>query len=105
RARGADAPMADGPPARTGDAVPRDRRARADLDGDRDPRRPVAAARRPPLTPRTRPPREGPAVTAAFSRAGADGRLKLAVPAKGRTSEPAPGRVAHRGPALEAPHC
>jgi ATP phosphoribosyltransferase len=40
-------------------------------------------------------------VTAAFSRAGADGRLKLAVPAKGRMSEPAVRLCADAGLSFE----
>jgi ATP phosphoribosyltransferase len=40
-------------------------------------------------------------VTAAFSRAGADGRLKLAVPAKGRMAEPALGLCADAGLSFE----
>ena len=40
-------------------------------------------------------------MTAAFSRAGADGRLKLAVPAKGRMSEPALGLCADAGLSFE----
>ena len=40
-------------------------------------------------------------MTAAFSRAGADGRLKLAVPAKGRMAEPALGLCADAGLSFE----
>ena len=40
-------------------------------------------------------------MTAAFSRAGADGRLKLAVPAKGRMSEPAVRLCADAGLSFE----
>ena len=80
------APLADGAAARRGRAVPRDRRARADLDGDRDAGRAVGAARGRRLPDRARAGRE--AAMSAFTRAGENGRLTLAVPAKGRMAEP-----------------
>ena len=79
------APVADGAAARRGRAVSRDRRAGADLDGDRDARGAVGAARHRRLPDRAR---AGEAAMSAFTRAGENGRLTLAVPAKGRMAEP-----------------
>ena len=56
-----------------------------DLDGHRDPRGAVGQARHRRLPDRAR---AGEAAMSAFTRAGENGRLTLAVPAKGRMAEP-----------------
>src|SRR6476469_430066 len=50
---------------------------------------------------RPRPPQEVVVVSAAFTRAGEDGRLSLAVPAKGRMAEPALKLCADAGLSFE----
>src|SRR5262245_58160116 len=92
RARGAVAPVADGSPCRPGRPVPRDRASGADVDRDGDACRAVAPPRRGRLPARPRAhaaeSRSAGAVsTSGFTRAGEDGRLSLAVPAKGRMAE------------------
>ena len=86
--------------------VPRDRRARADQHGHRDPGRAVAAQRHRRLPHRARPDaREAKAALDernAFTRAGSNGRLTLAVPSKGRMAEPALRLCADAGLSFEA---
>ena len=84
--------------ARRGRAVPRDRRARADLDGDRHTGGAVGATRDRRL--RDRAP-TGEAAMSAFTRAGENGRLTLAVPAKGRMAEPTLRLCAEAGLSFE----
>src|SRR5687768_13172996 len=103
RARGAESPVADGAVARGARAVPRDRRARADQHGDGHTRRAVATARHRGLSNRARA--DGAQALMAsngFTRAGANGRLTLAVPSKGRMAEPALRLCADAGLSFEA---
>src|SRR5262249_33602205 len=76
---------------RPGRPVPRDRTSGADVYRDGDARRAVAPPRRGRLPARPRAHaaaiRAGTVSTSGFTRAGEDGRLSLAVPAKGRMAE------------------
>ncbi len=83
--------------------VPRDRRARAHEHRDGHARRPVAAARHGRLPDRARARRPKALMPpSSFTRAGANGRLTLAVPSKGRMSEPALRLCADAGLRFEA---
>ena len=75
RARGAVAPLARRPPARPGRPLRPGGQARARLDGDRHPRRALAAPRRGRLPARARPPGE---------RGDEPAGSALALPSKGR---------------------
>src|SRR5262249_4498413 len=90
--RGARTPLADRAPRGRGRSVPRDRTARADVDRDGDESRAVASPRRRRLSARARADTtQGPRSMSpqGFARAGQNGRLSLAVPAKGRMAESA----------------
>src|SRR5262245_21016416 len=82
-ARGDGASLGGGAPAEAGAPVRGDRRADRRVDDDRDPRRALAEARRGRLSLGSRPSgllRHGPE--------GSAGKLRVAVPAKGRLREP-----------------
>ena len=74
-----------------------------DVDCDGDPCRPVAQARnrRIPDGPRADAPARAEAAVTGFTRAGENGRLTLAVPAKGRMAEPALRLCADAGLSFE----
>ena len=102
RARGARAPLADRPAPRRGRSLRRDRRAGTDLDGDGHARRAVAPSRNRWVRPRPRSAQaEAPPMSVPFTRAGENGRLKLAVPAKGRLAEPSLRLCADAGLSFE----
>src|SRR6478672_3783734 len=103
RARGSRAPLADRPAPGRRSAVRRDRRARPHVDCDGDPGRPVAQAwnRGIPDCPRADAPARAEAAVTGFTRAGDNGRLTLAVPAKGRMAEPALRLCADAGLSFE----
>ena len=83
--------------------VPRDRRARADQHGDGHARRAVAAQRHGRLPRRARPrTKRKRRMSAAFTRAGSNGRLTLAVPSKGRMAQPALDSAPPRASRFEA---
>src|SRR6185436_9192601 len=103
RARGSRAPLADRPAPGRRSAVRRDRSARPHVDCDGDPCRPVAQAwnRGIPDCPRADAPARAEAAVTGFTRAGDNGRLTLAVPAKGRMAEPALRLCADAGLSFE----
>src|SRR6185503_17759183 len=103
RARGSRAPLADGPAPGRRRAIRRDRRARPHVDCDGDPCRPVAKARDRgiPDGRRADAPARAEAAVTGFTRAGDNGRLTLAVPAKGRMAEPALRLCADAGLSFE----
>src|SRR5581483_9170941 len=102
RAGGALPSLADGPARGRGAVLPGDRAARAHLHCDGDARGAVGAPRRRRLPPRARASRRRGAMTAPrLARAGENGRLSLAVPAKGRMSEPALRLCADAGLSFE----
>src|SRR5688572_21997870 len=101
RAGGARPSLADRAPARRGCVLRRHRRARADLDGDRHARCTVASSRDRGIRAGPRPREAQAAAMSTFTRAGENGRLKLAVPAKGRLAEPALRLCADAGLSFE----
>src|SRR5581483_1826640 len=92
RARGDEPPLGGGAGARPRPAVPRGRGEDRGVDDDGDPGRPVAAPRpgRLPRGARPTPERQ-------------DGRLRIAVPAKGRLREPAVSLLEDAGLGPEEP--